>query len=83
MRSRLTSWIDCAADHAARPVRIIPFCFAPPAKTTVMRRWVDRFPYVPGDPARRAERCYEIYSIQVTSLAQRLRAAHIEKVVNS
>ncbi len=80
-RARMTSWIDCAADHAHRKARHVPFRFAPPARTTRLRRRVARFPYVPSDPSRRAERCYETYNIQVTSLAQRLRAARVEKVV--
>ena len=40
-----------------------------------------RFPFVPGDPAERAERCAEVYSIQRAGLATRLRATGIEKVV--
>ena len=30
-----------------------------------LRRAVDRFPFVPDDPARLAQDCYEAYSIQV------------------
>jgi NAD+ synthase (glutamine-hydrolysing) len=40
-----------------------------------------RFPYVPGDPARRDERCSEVYEIQVQGLAKRLRFTHTEKAV--
>jgi NAD+ synthase (glutamine-hydrolysing) len=80
-RARMTSWIDCAADHAHQRARFVPFRFAPPAVTTPLRREIARFPYVPSDASRRAERCYETYNIQVTSLAQRLRAARVEKVV--
>ena len=39
-----------------------------------LRRSVDRFPFVPNDPARLAQDCYEAYSIQVAGLVQRLRA---------
>jgi NAD+ synthase (glutamine-hydrolysing) len=46
-----------------------------------LRRRVARFPYVPADPGRRDERCAEVYSIQVTALAQRLAASGIDKVV--
>ncbi|SDH13165.1 NAD(+) synthase [Agrococcus jejuensis] len=37
-------------------------------------RTVDRFPFVPDDPARLALDCYEAYNIQVSGLEQRLRA---------
>ena len=42
---------------------------------------IERFPYVPADPARRNERCEEVYNIQVRGLETRLRATGIEKVV--
>ena len=42
---------------------------------------IERFPYVPADPATRDERCYEVYNIQVHGLETRLRATGIEKVV--
>jgi NAD+ synthase (glutamine-hydrolysing) len=40
-----------------------------------------RFPYVPADPARRDERCAEVYEIQVQGLSKRLRFTGIEKPV--
>lgn len=45
----------------------------PPA-TGPLRRPLARFPFVPSDPARLAQDCYEAYSIQVAGLEQRLRA---------
>ncbi|HEY0890660.1 MAG TPA: NAD(+) synthase [Nocardioides sp.] len=39
-----------------------------------LRRKVDRFPFVPDDPARLEQDCYEAYNIQVSGLEQRLRA---------
>jgi NAD+ synthase (glutamine-hydrolysing) len=44
-------------------------------------RVYERFPYVPADPARRDERCSEVFEIQVQGLATRLQAAGIERVV--
>ena len=41
----------------------------------------ERFPYVPADPARRDERCSEVYEIQVQGLATRLRATGLDRVV--
>ena len=44
-------------------------------------RVYERFPYVPSDPARRDERCSEVYEIQVQGLVTRLRATGIKRVV--
>ena len=44
-------------------------------------RSYERFPYVPSDPARRDERCHEVYEIQVQGLAKRLQSAGVKKVV--
>src|SRR5580700_1362645 len=41
----------------------------------------ERFPYVPSNPAKRDERCSEVYEIQVQGLATRLRATGIKRVV--
>jgi NAD+ synthase (glutamine-hydrolysing) len=46
-----------------------------------LRRRVERFPYVPDDPASRNERCEEVYNIQVRGLETRLQATGIEKIV--
>jgi NAD+ synthase (glutamine-hydrolysing) len=46
-----------------------------------LRREIERFPYVPADPASRSERCEEVYSIQVQGLETRLRATGIDRVV--
>ncbi|GAA3603289.1 NAD(+) synthase [Microlunatus ginsengisoli] len=61
--------------------RTVPFTLDPPAGDLGLRRVVERFPFVPADPARLAQDCYEAYNIQVDGLAQRLRAIHTEKVV--
>ena len=42
---------------------------------------MERFPFVPADPARLEQDCFEAYNIQVDGLAQRLRAINTEKVV--
>ena len=46
-----------------------------------LRRSVDRFPFVPDDPERLAQDCYEAYSIQVAALVQRLQAIGNPKLV--
>ncbi|MGK2349557.1 NAD(+) synthase [Actinomyces sp. W5033] len=44
-------------------------------------RAVDRFPFVPDEPDRLAQDCYEAYSIQVAGLVQRLRATGCPRIV--
>ncbi|MCY2959300.1 MAG: NAD(+) synthase [Planctomycetota bacterium] len=46
-----------------------------------LERVYERFPFVPSDPATRAERCREVYRIQVQGLARRLEAAKSTKAV--
>ena len=41
--------------------------------TGPLRRPLHRFPFVPDDPARLAQDCYEAYNIQVAGLVRRLR----------
>ena len=45
-----------------------------------MRR-IERFPFVPADPGRLAQDCYEAYNIQVAGLAQRLEATGTRKAI--
>ena len=42
---------------------------------------MERFPFVPADPERLAQDCYEAYNIQVDGLVQRLRAINTDRVV--
>jgi NAD+ synthase (glutamine-hydrolysing) len=82
-RMRQTSFADSVADHRERlrAVRRVPFPFTPPLGDIGLRRVVERFPYVPDNPATRDERCYEAYNIQVHGLMQRLRSTGINKIV--
>jgi NAD+ synthase (glutamine-hydrolysing) len=61
--------------------RTVEFTLEPPDDDLGLRRVVERFPFVPADPDRLAQDCYEAYNIQVDGLAQRLRAIRTEKVV--
>src|SRR6516165_8366882 len=61
--------------------RTIAFDFAPPDEPLELRRAVERFPYVPADPAMLRENCYEAYNIQVQGLSQRLQATGLKKLV--
>ena len=82
-RMRQTSFGQQAArlrDEVAR-LRRVPFTLAHRPMTGALQRRVERFPYVPADPARRDERCREVVDIQVQALTQRLSASGIRKLV--
>ena len=46
-----------------------------------LTRWVDPHPFVPSDPARRAERCEDVIAIQAHGLAKRLAHTHSRRAV--
>jgi NAD+ synthase (glutamine-hydrolysing) len=83
-RATTSSFGDCAHDHRrglARFRRIEFELGLGREKPVSLRREIERFPYVPANPASRNERCEEVYSIQVQGLETRLRATGIERVV--
>ena len=84
-RTRQNSFADNAArvfaeESGATPQRV-HFTLNPPRKDLGLQRPVDRFPFVPDDPARLEQDCYEAYNIQVAGLVQRLRAIGSPKVI--
>ena len=82
-RMRMTSFTDSVHDNVERlrAFRRVPFELGAAAIGVPLERHVERFPYVPADPVSRAERCSDVYNIQVQGLTTRLRATGIEKVV--
>ncbi len=66
--------------HAA-DYRTIAFRLAPPTGDLGLQRKVERYPFVPADPDRLEQDCFEAYNIQVSGLAQRLRAIGTQRVV--
>lgn len=50
----------------------VDFQAEPPAGDLGLRRPLDRFPFVPDDPARLEQDCYEAYHIQVSGLERRM-----------
>ncbi|GAB2843978.1 NAD(+) synthase [Microbacterium insulae] len=54
--------------------RVVHFELDPPTADIGLHRTLDRFPFVPDDPARLAQDCYEAFNIQVSGLVQRLTA---------
>ncbi len=77
--NRGEEWIDVA--ERGEGFRTYEIHLDPPAGDIGLRRRVDRFPFVPDDPARLAQDCYEAYHIQVTGLERRMRAIGSSRVV--
>jgi NAD+ synthase (glutamine-hydrolysing) len=61
--------------------RRIAFRVEPLGGDIGLERRIERYPFVPSDPARLEQDCYEAYNIQVSGLAQRLRAIGAKRVV--
>jgi NAD+ synthase (glutamine-hydrolysing) len=83
-RASTSTFGDCLHDHrrVLSRMRRVEFELGLSGPVAVpLRRAVERFPYVPADPARRNERCHEVYSIQVHGLETRMRATGIERAV--
>ncbi|WP_433179608.1 NAD(+) synthase [Actinoallomurus sp. CA-150999] len=82
-RHRMGTFDDNRRVHAARTsdFRQVEFRLDPPTTDLGLKRRVERFPFVPADPDRLAQDCYEAYNIQVAGLQQRLSAIGDPKVV--
>ncbi len=82
-RMRLTSFSQNARTHRDRILRFrkVSFSVDPPEGRIHLEREVPRFPYIPADPEKRDQRCYEAYNIQVQGLAKRMESAEIQNAV--
>ncbi|TAJ87431.1 NAD(+) synthase [Reyranella sp.] len=82
-RLRYGGFADCALQERERVGRFrrIPFTLEPPKNRVALERPVERFPYVPSDPAKLRDNCYEAYNIQVQGLAQRLQSSRTENAI--
>lgn len=61
--------------------RTIPLSLELPSGRMLLERQYSRFPYIPEEPDKRKLCCYEIFNIQAHSLAKRLEASGIAKLV--
>ncbi|BBY04831.1 NAD(+) synthase [Mycobacterium noviomagense] len=82
-RLRMGTFDDNRRHHRAlaESFRRIEFRLDPPLGDIGLRRELERFPFVPSDPSRLEQDCYEAYNIQVAGLEQRLRALNYPKIV--
>jgi NAD+ synthase (glutamine-hydrolysing) len=82
-RMRLNTFGDCAREELSRTegFRVVEVPLVRPDKPVALERPIERFPFVPADPARLREDCYEAYNIQVQGLAKRLEATGVKHAV--
>ncbi|OPY18805.1 MAG: Glutamine-dependent NAD(+) synthetase [Syntrophus sp. PtaB.Bin075] len=82
-RMRLTTFGLNARTHKDILCRFrrIAFDIAPVTGKIFLKRQYPRFPYIPADPSKRDQRCYESYNIQVQGLSKRLESTGIKNVV--
>jgi NAD+ synthase (glutamine-hydrolysing) len=82
-RMRLTSFNDAVLEARPRTqsFRRVNVPFEASGTAIPLRRHIERFPYIPSDPAARDERCNEAYQIQVEGLATRMSATGIHRAV--
>jgi len=82
-RMRFGTFNDAAAaaGHPETRFRRIAFRHRPSFADIGLRRALRRFPFVPNDPARLDEDCYEAFNIQVEGLAHRFRSTPGKKMV--
>jgi NAD+ synthase (glutamine-hydrolysing) len=82
-RTATSSYGDTIGDlrERLRQARRVPFELRLGDGAVALRRRVERFPYVPANPATRNERCEEVFDIQVRGLQTRLQATGIERIV--
>ncbi|MDE7548000.1 NAD(+) synthase [Acetobacter fabarum] len=75
-RAQVGSFADCAAMTGPPETlwRSIGFTLAPPTADLGLLRPLSRFPFVPADPTRLEQDCFEAFAIQVSALKQRLKS---------
>ena len=82
-RMRTPTFNDAAvaAGHPERTFRRVSFAHQPTFEDIGLIRPLDRFPFVPDDPARLDKDCYEAFNIQVQGLTKRIQATKSKHLV--
>jgi NAD+ synthase (glutamine-hydrolysing) len=81
MRTPTFNDAAAAAGHPERSFRRIGFEHQPHLDDVGLVRPLDRFPFVPDDPARLDQDCYEAFNIQVHGLMKRVQATGSKHIV--
>jgi NAD+ synthase (glutamine-hydrolysing) len=81
-RMRTGTFADCAkAEVDEARFQRVAFAAREDAAAGDVIRPLDRFPFVPDDPARLDQDCYEAFNIQVQGLMRRMKATNGERIV--
>jgi len=83
-RMRQTSFSQSVNNHRDVVAGFRTICFKaelPRNGKILLERHYERFPFVPSDPARRDERCHEVYEIQVQGLVKRFKSTGADKMI--
>ncbi|RZJ16401.1 MAG: NAD(+) synthase [Brevundimonas sp.] len=82
-RARVGTVADAAnlAVERTAHFRTVTFDMAAPSDELTLEREIERFPFVPSNPAQLAEDCAEAYQIQMQGLVQRLKSSGVQKAV--
>jgi NAD+ synthase (glutamine-hydrolysing) len=81
MRTLTFNSAAVAAGHPEKAFRRVAFAHEPSFADVGLERSIDRFPFVPDEPARLDRDCYEAFNIQVQGLAKRLQVTNGERIV--
>jgi len=79
-RARQGTFDDNQRLHT-RSFRTVTFRLDPPMEDIGFERALERFPFVPANPERLSQDCYEAYNIQVSGLVQRCQATNNRKII--
>ncbi|MEN3746446.1 NAD(+) synthase [Sphingomonas sp. HF-S3] len=81
MRTGTFNDAAAAAGHPETRFRRIAFEHGADHADLGLRRAIRRFPFVPNDPARLADDCYEAFNIQVEGLRKRIESTGAKRLV--
>ena len=81
MRTVTFNAAAAAAGHPEKTFRRVAFEHRPSFADVGLQRKIDRFPFVPDDPARLDLDCYEAFNIQVQGLMKRMQVTNGERIV--
>ncbi len=80
---RVNTFGMCEREEGGRGAdfRTVAFRLDAPQVVVPLQRVFERYPFVPSNPARLREDCYEAYNIQVQGLAKRIASSHAKTAV--
>lgn len=71
---------DCASANQ-KDFRLVYFDAVSQDDDRILLRKIKRYPFIPSDPAQLAQRCWEVFEIQTSSLKTRLERTGLNKII--